>query len=34
MERAHSKFNCQSLFQFMLDIIDKGTYDAPYAVVL
>ena len=34
MERAHKEFNCQRVAQFMLDIIDKGTYDAPYAVIL
>jgi len=34
MERAHREFNCRRVAQFMLDIIEKGTYDAPYAVIL
>ena len=34
MEKAHKEFNCRRVAQFMLDIIEKGTYDAPYAVIL
>ena len=30
MERAHKEFNCAKLAQYILDIIEKGSYDAPW----
>lgn len=34
MERAHTDFNCEKIAQYMLDIIETGTYDAPWAEIL
>jgi len=34
MERAHSEFNCEKIAKHMLDLIETGTYDAPWAEVL
>ena len=34
MKRAHSEFNCQKIAQYMLDLIETGTYDAPWATIL
>jgi nucleoside-diphosphate-sugar epimerase len=34
MERAHGEFNCKRIAQDMLDLIEKGTYDAPWAEIL
>lgn len=34
MQRAHSEFNCDKLAQHVLDLIEKGRYDAPWAVIL
>ena len=34
MERAHSEFNCERIAQLMLDLIEKGTYQAPWAEIL
>jgi spore maturation protein CgeB len=34
MERAHKEFNCQRVAGFMLEIAEKGTYNAPYAVIV
>ena len=34
MERAHSAFNCATIAQHLLDIVDNGAYEAPWAVVL
>ena len=34
MEHAHQEFNCVRLAQILLDLIDKGTYKAPWAEVV
>jgi len=34
MERAHSDFNCEKIAQYMLDLIETGTYNAPWTDVL
>jgi spore maturation protein CgeB len=34
MERAHSEFNCEKIAKHILDLIETGTYDAPWACVL
>ncbi len=34
MERAHSKFNCQRITKYMFDLIETGTYDAPWMEIL
>ena len=34
MERAHAEFNCERIAKDTLDLIETGTYDAPWAEVL
>lgn len=34
MEKTHSEFNCEKIAQYMLDLIETGTYDAPWAEIL
>lgn len=34
MERAHSEFNCVKMAKHVLDVIEKGYYDASWATVL
>lgn len=34
IQRAHSEFNCERIAQYMLDLIESGTYDAPWAEIL
>jgi len=34
IEHAHKEFNCERVAGFMLDIVEKGTYEAPYAVIV
>ena len=34
MERAHAEFNCTKMAQRVLDLVQKGSYDAPWAVIL
>jgi spore maturation protein CgeB len=34
MERAHKEFNCTKMAQYLLDIVERGTYDAPWATIL
>ena len=34
MERAHSEFNCQKIAKYMLNLIESGTCDAPWAQLL
>ncbi|MFC1633255.1 glycosyltransferase [Planctomycetota bacterium] len=34
MKRAHSEFNTERIVQYILDLIDTGTYDAPWAEIL
>lgn len=34
MQRAHAKFNCENIAGHLLDLIETGTYDAPWAVIL
>ena len=34
MERAHTEFNCQKIAQHLLDLIENGHYNAPWAEVL
>jgi spore maturation protein CgeB len=30
MERAHNEFNCRKIAQYIIDLIETGTYDAPW----
>lgn len=30
MERAHSEFNCQKMAKYIIDVIETGTYKAPW----
>lgn len=34
MERAHSEFNCERIAKLILDLIEKGTYQAKWAEIL
>jgi len=34
MQRAHSEFNCERIAKHLLDLIETGTYDTPWAVIL
>jgi len=34
MQRAHIEFNCTKVAQHMMDLIEKGSYDAPWADVV
>jgi spore maturation protein CgeB len=34
LKRAHAEFNCQKIAQYMLDLVETGTYDAPWAEIL
>jgi len=34
MQRAHTEFNCEKIAQYILDIIETGSCDAPWAQVL
>lgn len=34
MQKAHTDFNCGKIAQYMLDLIETGTYNAPWAVIL
>jgi spore maturation protein CgeB len=34
MERAHSEFNCLKMARHVLGLIEKGSYNAPWAKVL
>lgn len=34
MKRAHSEFNCERIAKYMLDLIETGTYNAPWTDVL
>jgi len=34
MERAHSEFNCERVAKFILDLVEKGTYQADWAEIL
>jgi len=34
MQRAHSEFNCERIAKHLLDLIETGTYDAPWAEIL
>jgi len=34
MERAHAEFNCEKIAKYMLDLVETGTYDAPWAEIL
>jgi len=34
MEHAHKEFNCTRIAGLFMDLIEKGNYDAPWAVVL
>lgn len=34
MEKAHSDFNCTKIAQYVLDLIETGTYNAPWAEIL
>jgi spore maturation protein CgeB len=34
MQRAHAEFNCQKVAQHILDLVENGNYDAPWAEIL
>ena len=34
MERAHTEFNCQKIAQYMLDLVETGTYEAAWREIL
>jgi len=34
MQKAHADFNCQRIAQYMLDLVETGTYNAPWAEIL
>ena len=34
MQKAHSEFNCDKIAQHVLDLIDKGCCNAPWAEIL
>ncbi|HUW18478.1 MAG TPA: glycosyltransferase [Sedimentisphaerales bacterium] len=34
MEKAHREFNCVKIAQYVLDLVNKGTYEAPWAEIL
>jgi len=34
MKIAHTEFNCLKMAQYVLDLIEKGHYDAPWAKIL
>ncbi len=34
MERAHSEFNCTKIARCLLDLVEKGTYDTPWAEIM
>ena len=34
MERAHKEFNCEKIAGYMLELIETGTYAAPWACIL
>lgn len=34
MQKVHSDFNCMKIAQYMLDLIDKGTYSAPWMEIV
>lgn len=34
MKRAHSEFNCERIAKLTLDLVERGTYDAPWAEIL
>jgi len=34
MERAHADFNCERIAQYMFDLVEKGTYEAPWAEIM
>ena len=34
MLKAHTDFSCEKIAQYMLDLIETGSYDVPWAVVL
>jgi len=33
MEHAHKEFNCEKIAQDVLDLVEKGYYDAPWAQI-
>ena len=34
MQKAHEDYNCQKIARYMLELIDTGKYDAPWAEIL
>jgi len=34
MQKAHADFNCEKIAQYMLDLIETGKYNAPWAEIL
>jgi len=33
MQHAHTEFNCEKMAKYMLDLIETGTYDAPWGEI-
>jgi glycosyltransferase involved in cell wall biosynthesis len=33
MQRAHTEFNCEKMAKYMLELIETGTYDAPWTEI-
>ena len=34
MKWAHEQFNCVKIAGYFLDLIEKGSYDAPWTIIL
>lgn len=34
MERAHNEFNCTKIAQYVIDLVENGSYDAPWAEII
>ncbi len=34
MQKAHADFNCEKIAQYVLDLVETGTYNAPWAEIL
>ena len=34
MQKAHTDFNCQKIAQYMLDLVETGSCNAPWAEIL
>ena len=34
MQKAYTDFNCVKIAQYMLDLVETGTYDAPWVQIV